>query len=107
MVIKRFDVFLVTLDPAVGSEIRKTRPCLVVSPNEMHRNIDTVIIAPMTSKRRAYPSRVSCTFRRKANQIALDHIRGVDKSQLIKRLGTVGESVRREVLERLAEMFSP
>jgi len=71
LVVKRFDVYLVNLDPTIGSEIQKTRPCLVISPDEMNRNIRTVIIAPMTSAQKEYPTRVSCTFRKKQGQIVL------------------------------------
>jgi len=89
LVASRFEVFLVRLDPAEGREIRKTRPCLVVSPDEMNRHIDTVIVAPMTTKGRAYPTRVPVRFRRKAGQIVLDQIRTVDKTRLVKRLGQI------------------
>jgi mRNA interferase MazF len=87
MVVKRFEVYLITLDPTVGDEIQKTRPCLVISPNEMNRYISTVMIAPMTTKGRVYPSRVTCRFQAKEGQIVLDQIRTVDKTRLIKRLG--------------------
>jgi mRNA interferase MazF len=89
MVAQRFDVYLVNLDPTVGSEIQKTRPCLVISPDEINRNIRTVIIAPMTSSLKNYPTRVSCTFRKKQGQIVLDQIRTIDKKRLIKKLGTI------------------
>ena len=79
MVVGRFDVFLVNLDPTVGSEIQKTRPCLVVSPDEMNRAVRTVIIAPLTSQGRAYPTRVACTFGGKAGQVVLDQLKTVDK----------------------------
>ncbi|HOG94565.1 MAG TPA: type II toxin-antitoxin system PemK/MazF family toxin, partial [Opitutaceae bacterium] len=86
MVVQRFDVWLVTLDPTVGSEIRKTRPALVVSPDEMNAHISTVIIAPMTTKGRNYPTRVPCTFQGKTGEIVLDQLRTVDKTRLVKRL---------------------
>ena len=79
MVVERFDVFLVNLDPTVGSEIQKTRPCLVISPDEMNQAIATVIIAPMTTKGQRYPSRIVCNFQGKDGQIVLDQIRTVDK----------------------------
>lgn len=79
MVVHRFDVFLVNLDPTRGSEIQKTRPCLVISPDEMNRFIRTVILAPMTTNGRAYPTRVGCSFDGKVGQIVLDQIRTVDK----------------------------
>jgi mRNA interferase MazF len=74
MVVKRFDVYLVNLDPTVGSEIQKTRPCLVISPDEMNRNIRTVIIAPMTSAQKEYPTRIFCTFQKKKGAIVLDQL---------------------------------
>ena len=107
MVVKRFDVFLVSLDPTIGSEIQKTRPCLVISPDEMNRHISTVIVAPMTTKGREYPTRVSCTFRGKRGQVVLDQIRTIDKSRLVRRLGHVDNRIQRGVLGVLSEMFSP
>ncbi|MCC7353092.1 MAG: type II toxin-antitoxin system PemK/MazF family toxin [Anaerolineae bacterium] len=106
MVVKRFDVFLVSLDPTLGSEIQKTRPCVVVSPDEMNRHIATVIVAPMTTQGRAYPTRVSCSFQGKDGQIVLDQLRTVDKARLVKRLGRVSTSVQKSVLTVLAEMFA-
>ncbi len=106
MVVKRFDVYLVNLDPAIGSEIRKTRPCLIVSPDEMNRNIRTVIIAPMTSAKKDYPSRVSCEFRKKQGQIVLDQIRTIDKRRLVKRLGSIGTKAQAEVVSVLQKMFA-
>lgn len=106
MVVKRFEVYLITLDPTVGDEIQKTRPCLVISPDEMNRYISTVMIAPMTTKGRTYPSRVTCRFQEKEGQIVLDQIRTVDKTRLIKRLGQLEPMVQQEVLVVLAEMFA-
>ncbi len=106
MGVKRFDVFLVNLDPTIGSEIKKTRPCLIISPDEMNLYIRTVIIAPMTTKGRAYPSRVECTFQRKQGQVVLDQIRAVDKTRLVKRLGRLGKVAQGKVLATLGEMFS-
>ena len=106
LVVRRFEVYLVGLDPTIGSEIQKTRPCLVVSPDEMNRNISTVIVAPMTTRGRPYPSRVSVRFHGKAGQIVLDQLRTVDKTRLLKRLGRVAHSVQRGVLSVLAEMFA-
>jgi len=77
---------LVNLDPTVGAEIQKTRPCLVISPDELHRNIRTVILAPMTTKSRAYPTRIACTFDQREAWIVLDQIRTVDQQRLLKRL---------------------
>lgn len=104
--IHRFGVYLVNLDPTRGSEIKKTRLCVVISPDEMNRHIRTVIIAPMTTKERTYPSRVSCTFEGKEGQIVLDQIRTVDKSRLEKRLGELGEEVQEDIISVLSEMFS-
>lgn len=95
MVINRFEVYLVDLDPTIGSEIQKTRPCLVISPDEINHHIATVIVAPMTTKGREYPSRVKCTFpvsdsgfyEGKDGQIVLDQIRTVDKVRLVKSWG--------------------
>lgn len=107
MVINRFDVFLVNLDPTIGSEIRKTRPALIISPDEMNRHISTVIIAPMTSKGRDYPTRVKCRFKGKRGQIVLDQIRTVDKARLVQKLGGIDEQTQEEVLLVLAELFAP
>ena len=85
MVVKRFDVYLVNLDPTVGSEIRKARPCLIISPDEMNRHIATVIVAPMTTKGRDYPTRVLCTFQGKEGQVVLDQIQTVDKVNVVGR----------------------
>lgn len=106
MVIKQFDVYLVILDPTVGSEIQKTRPCVIISPDEMNRHIATVIVAPMTTKGRSYPTRVDCTFQGKEGQVVLDQIRTVDKSRLARKLGRLKKETQREVLSVLTEMFS-
>lgn len=106
MVTNRFDVFLISLNPTRGSEIRKTRPCLIISPDEMNDYIRTVIVAPMTTKGRPYPSRVSCSFQGKRGQVVLDQIRTVDKTRLVRRLGTISPSVQRKVLDVLQEMFA-
>ena len=106
MVINRFDVFLVKLDPTVGTEIQKTRPCLIISPDELNDHIQTVIIAPMTTKTRAYPTRVSCRFDGKDAQIVLDQIRTVDKRRLIKYLGQIDARTQRVVIDVLAELFA-
>lgn len=107
MVVRRFDVYLVNLDPTIGSEIQKTRPCLVVSPDEMNRYIRTVILAPMTTRGRPYPTRISCRFEGKDGQVVLDQIRTVDKSRLVRHLGRVDEETQAEVLSGLAELFAP
>lgn len=106
MVINRFDVFLVNLDPRIGSEIKKTRPCLIVSPNEMNRNLRTVVVAPMTTKGLSYPTRVSSKFKRRPGQIVLDQLRTVDKKRLVRRLGRISERAQEEVLFVLGEMFA-
>lgn len=106
MVVKRFDVYLANLDPTLGSEIQKTRPCLVISPDEMNRNIRTVIIAPMTSAQKEYPTRVSCTFQKKQGQIVLDQPRTIDKARLIKKLGTIDSKDQLEVISILQRLFA-
>ena len=106
MVVKRFDVFLVNLDPTVGSEIQKTRPCVVISPDEMNRYIATVIIAPMTTKGKQYPTRVVCQFQGRNGQIVLDQIRTVDKNRLVKKLGRISQDEQKLILAILAEMFA-
>jgi mRNA interferase MazF len=107
MVVKRFDVYLINLDPTIGSEIQKTRPCLVISPDEMNRFIKTVIVAPMTTKGTAYPTRVLCKFQGKQGQVVLDQIRTVDKTRLVRRLGKVDKQTQAEVLSVVSEMFAP
>jgi mRNA interferase MazF len=106
MVVKRFEVYLVNLDPTIGSEIKKMRPCLVISPDEMNAHIATIIVAPMTTQGRAYPTRVSCKFQSKDGQVVLDQIRTVDKTRLAKKLGTISASTQKVVLAILAEMFA-
>ena len=106
MVVKRFDVHLVNLDPTIGGEIRKTRPCLVISPDEMNRFIRTVIVAPMTTTGTAYPTRVMCKFRGRHGQIVLDQIRTVDKSRLVTKLGKLDNQTQGQVLSILSEMFA-
>jgi len=104
--VNRFDIFLVSLDPTIGAEIQKTRPCVVISPDQMNRNMRTVLIAPMTSKGRDYPMRVACQFENKPGEVILDQIRGVDKRRLIKRLGRVSDSEGQLILKVLMEMFA-
>ena len=106
MVVKRFDVYLVNLDPTLGSEIRKTRPCLIISPDEMNRYLAAVIVAPMTTGGRSYPTRVSCRFQGKKGQVVLDQIRTVDKTRLVRKLGRIGKPTQAGVLAALAEMFA-
>lgn len=106
MVVKRFDVYLVNLDPTIGSEIKKTSPCLVISPDEINSNIRTVIIAPMTSAPKEYPTRVSCTFQKKKGHIVLDQLRTIDKARLIKKLGTIDSKDQLEVISILQRLFA-
>ena len=105
MVIHRFEVHLINLDPTIGSEIKKTRPCLVVSPDEMNHHIRTVIVAPMTTKGQPYPTRVPCRFKGKAGQIVLDQVRTVDRGRLVRRLGRIDGRTGAAVLAVLREMF--
>lgn len=106
MVVKRFEVYLVNLDPTLGSEIQKTRPCLIISPDEMNESIATLIVAPMTTQGRDYPTRVNCQFQGKNGQVVLDQIRTVDKIRLVKRLGKIAPQTQKEVLSILIEMFA-
>ncbi len=104
--VSRFDVYLVNFDPTLGSEIQKIRPCLIVSPDEMNHHIATVIVAPMTTKGRKYPTRVNCLFDGKEGQIVLDQIRTIDKMRLVKKLGVIDPETQKEVLATLMVMFS-
>ncbi|MCP4168992.1 MAG: type II toxin-antitoxin system PemK/MazF family toxin [Chloroflexi bacterium] len=106
MGVKRCEVYLVNLDPTIGSEIKKTRPCLIVSPDEMNRHIATVIVAPMTTKGKAHPTRIECTFEGTTGQVVLDQLRTVDKRRLVKRLGWIEKKTQQEVVTKLAEMFA-
>ena len=106
MVINRFDVYLINLDPTIGSEIQKTRPCLIISPDEMNRHIRTVIIAPMTTAGKDYPTRISCEFKKKKEQIVLDQIRTIDKTGLIKKLGSIHPETQLEVISVLQRLFA-
>lgn len=106
LVVRRFEVFLVALDPAVGHEIKKTRPALVISPNEMNAHLSTLIVAPMTTQGRPYPTRIPCRFQGKQGQIVLDQIRTIDRARLVRRLGRISPSTQRETLAALEEMFA-
>ena len=106
MEVKRFEVYLVNLDPTVGLEIKKSRPCLVISPDELNRYISTVIVAPMTTKGRNYPTRVPCKFQGKEGQVVIDQIRTVDKTRLMKRLGKMDSETQADVFSVLSEFFS-
>ena len=105
MVITQYDIFLVQLDPTVGHEIKKTRPCLIISPDEMNEAISTVIVAPMTTKSRKYPTRVELKFQRKNGWIVLDQIRTVDKGRLIKKIGEANRSTILKVKDVISEML--
>jgi mRNA interferase MazF len=105
MEVNRFDVFLVALDPTLGHELKKTRPCTVISPDEMNRHIGTVIVAPMTTKGHQYPTRTECVFQGVAGQIVLDQMRTVDKRRLVKKLGRLAPVTCDRVLNILSEMF--
>ena len=107
MAIARSEVYLVNLDPTVGSEIKKTRPCLVISPDEINRHLRTVVVAPLTSQGRLYPTRVSCTFGGREGLVVLDQIRTVDTLRLVKRLGQVDPWTMTAVLTTLGKMFAP
>ena len=100
------EVWLVALDPAAGAEIRKTRPCLIISPNEMNLHLWTAIVAPMTTTQRPYPTRVEVTFQGKHGQVALDQLRAVDRHRLVRKLGTVSAITAAAVSATLVEMFA-
>jgi len=100
------EVWLVSSDPARGTEIQKTHACLVISPNEMNHHLQTVIVAPMTTVTRANPTRVPVRFRGKRGQVALDQIRTVDRQRLVRRLGTISASTAEAASTTLLEMFS-
>jgi mRNA interferase MazF len=103
---RRGEVHLVRLDPTLGREIKKTRPCVVISPDELNQHLRTVVVAPMTRGGHEYPWRVGCRFQRRSGFVALDQIRTVDQERLIKRLGELGSDTLTEVLQGLQEMFA-
>ncbi len=104
--VERFNVYLVMLDPTVGAEMRKTRPCAIITPHEMNRSLRTVIVAPLTTGGIRSPSRVAINFKGKSGQIALDQMRAVDKSRLLKKLGKLNETAARATSEALVDMFT-
>lgn len=104
--VNRFEVFFIDLNPTVGSEINKIRPCVIVSPNEMNRALNTVIIAPLTSTIKNYPMRVNCIVENKRGQIALDHLRSIDKTRLKYKLTTLDETTQKALINTLITMFS-
>lgn len=105
--VMRGDVVLVDLDPVRGCEIRKTRPCLVVSPDELNQHLSTFIVAPLTTGSRGYPYRVPCTFQGKHGHVVLDQIRTVDRDRLVRRLGHSPQPVVAQCLAVLQEMVAP
>ena len=105
--VRRGDIFLISLDPTRGAEIRKTRPCVIISPNELNANLSTFIIAPLTTGGHPYPFRVGCKFQSRAGHIVLDQIRTVDRERLVRRLGRLSSSALERALAILQEMFSP
>jgi mRNA interferase MazF len=104
--VRRFEVYLVALDPTVGSEIRKTRPCVVVSPDEANAALSTIVAAPLTSTVRNYPTRLSLRFQRRKGEIAVDQLRALDKRRLVRKLGTISLEAQKRLLALLAEFFS-
>ncbi|WP_341790641.1 type II toxin-antitoxin system PemK/MazF family toxin [Rickettsia endosymbiont of Polydrusus tereticollis] len=104
--VSRFDILLISLDPSQGAEIKKTRPCLVISPNEMNKYINTLIVAPMTSKIKNYPTRIPVTFDGKKGSIVLDQIRTIDKSRIIKKLGVLDDKTTTLVFKTLEKIFT-
>ena len=102
----RGDVHLVRLDPTLGSEIHKTRPCVIVSPDELNEHLRTVIVAPMTTGGRGYPWRIRCRFQNRSGYVVLDQLRTVDRERLVKRLGALSTKTVVEVLVGLQEMFA-
>lgn len=102
----RFEIYYINLNTTQGSEINKTRPCVIISPDEMNRNLNTIIVAPLTSTLKSYPVRVNCKVTDKKGQIALDHIRSVDKTRLGNKIGDLDVSTQKKVLRVLSEMFS-
>jgi mRNA interferase MazF len=105
VVIKRFEVWLVNLEPTLGSEINKTRPCLVISPDVVNKHLNTVTVAAMTSTLKPYPTRVTCLFQKRRGQVALDQIRSVDKVRFIKKLGLIDRRTSEIVCDILSELF--
>ena len=104
---RRGDVYLVALDPTLGSEIRKTRPCVVVSPDDLNPSLGTFLVAPMTTGGRAYPFRVACRFHHREGYVVADQLRTVDHVRLVRRLGRLPRETMAEVLDVLPRMFAP
>ncbi|MCE7068513.1 type II toxin-antitoxin system PemK/MazF family toxin [Dyadobacter sp. CY326] len=106
MVVKRFEIYFVNLDPTIGSEIKKSRPCVVISPDDINRSLNTVIIAPLTSTIKRYPTRVDCVVSNKSGQIAIDQLRAIDKARLFKKIGTLDATAADSVLEVIKALFA-
>jgi len=105
MVPLQYNVYLINLDPTIGHEIKKVRPCIVISPDEMNEHIQTVIIAPMTTKSHSYPTRIGITFQNKRGWIVLDQIRTIDNKRIIKRLGKISAKSITEIKQIIKEML--
>ncbi len=105
-VVNRFDVYLINFDPTVGSEIQKTRPCVIISPDEMNRHIRTVIVAPLMTSGKEYPTRIPCEIKKKKGHIVLDQIRTIDRTRLIKNLGTLDAETQLKVISVLQRLFA-
>jgi mRNA interferase MazF len=106
MVVKRFDICLVNLDPTIGKEIKKTRPCLIISPDQSNMWLDTIIIIPLTSTLKNYPTRVKCIFQQKKGEIAVDQLRAIDTDRIIKKIGKLDISTSKKVCDLLQVMFA-
>ena len=106
MVVNKYEIWIVNWGPTIGSEIQKTRPAVIISPNEMNHNINTVIIAPMTTTTRNYPTRAEITFQGKKGQIVLDQLRTVDKSRLVSKIGNVNTQVQNKITMILQNLFA-
>jgi len=105
MEISQYNIYLVNLDPTIGHEIKKTRPCLVISPDEMNQNIQTVIIAPMTTKSHKYPTRIPVTIQNKKGWIVLDQIRTIDNIRIIKKIGKINIETIKKLKSTIKEML--
>lgn len=106
MVIKRFEIYWVSLDPTVGREMQKTRPAVVISPNEINEIMGTVIVAPITSNKRSFPTRIAFDNSGKENYVAIDHVRSVDKSRLVNKISELNSDAAQKLCERLQELFA-
>lgn len=104
--VKRFEVYFIDLNPTIGSEINKIRPCVIISPNEMNNALNTVIVAPLTSTIKNYPVRVNCIIENKQGQIALDHLRSIDKTRLKRKIAVLDSTIQKKVVDTLIKMFS-